>query len=125
MQPLFRGINVVSVAVPDLDAARDFYGTVLGLGPPEYDLPDAGWIEFRTGAPGGNLAVTTAEAGWQPSTGTTIVMNTDDCFAACDALRARGVRCDDPVVFPGYVTFCSFYDPFGNRLQMCSPAPAE
>ena len=37
----------------------------------------------------------------------------------------RGVRCDDPVVFPGYVTFCSFYDPFGNRLQMCSPAPAE
>jgi hypothetical protein len=39
--------------------------------------------------------------------------------------RARGVRCDDPVVFPGYVTYCSFYDPFGNRLQMCSPPPAE
>jgi catechol 2,3-dioxygenase-like lactoylglutathione lyase family enzyme len=24
--------------------------------------------------------------------------------------------------FPGFVTFASFYDPFGNRLQMCSPA---
>ena len=124
-EPLFAGINVVSVAVPDLDAARAFYGSTLGLGTPEYDLPDAGWIEFRTGGPGGNLAVTTAEPGWTPSTGTTIVLNTDDCHAACAALRARGVRCDDPVVFPGYVTFCSFYDPFGNRLQMCSPAPAE
>lgn len=121
---LFTGINVVSIAVPDLDAAREFYGTTLGLGTPEYDLPDAGWIEFRTGAPGGNLAVTRAEPGWRPSTGTTLVLNTDDCFAACAALRARGVACDDPVVFPGYVTFCSIHDPFGNRLQMCSPAPA-
>lgn len=122
---LFAGINVVSIAVPDLDSARDFYANVLGLGTPEYDIPDAGWIEFRTGAPGGNLAVTTAEPDWQPSAGTTIVLNTDDCHATCAELRARGVRCDDPVVFPGYVTFCSFYDPFGNRLQMCSPAPAE
>jgi predicted enzyme related to lactoylglutathione lyase len=125
MMRLFTGINVVSIAVPDLDAARDFYRDVLGLGAPEYDLPEAGWIEFHTGAPGGNLAVTASEPGWAPSTGTTVVLNTADCFAACAELRARGVRCDDPVVFPGYVTFCSFYDPFGNRLQMCSPAPAE
>jgi predicted enzyme related to lactoylglutathione lyase len=122
---LFAGINVVSIAVPDLDAARDFYANVLGFGAPEYDLPDAGWIEFRTGGPGGNLALTRAEPGWAPSTGTTIVLNTEDCHAACAELRARGVRCDDPVGFPGYVTYCSFYDPFGNRLQMCSPAPAE
>ncbi len=122
---LFKGINVVSIAVPDLDAARTFYGEVLGLGAPLYDLPEAGWIEFQTGAPAGNLAVTKAEPGWQPSTGTTIVLNTDDCYAACAELRARGVRCDDPVVFPGYVIYCSFYDPFGNRLQFCSPAPEE
>jgi len=122
---LFAGINVVSVSVPDLDAGRAFYGTVLGLGTPEYDLPEAGWIEFRTGGAGGNLALTKAEPGWAPSTGTTIVLDTPDCHASCVELRARGVRCEDPVVFPGYVTFCSFYDPFGNRLQMCSPAPAE
>lgn len=123
--PPIRGINVVSVSVPELDAARAFYGAVLGLGDPVYDLPEAGWIEWSTGAPGGNLAVTRAEPGWTPSTGTTVVLNTDDCHAACAELRARGVRCDDPVVFPGYVTFFSFYDPFGNRLQMCSPAPDE
>lgn len=69
--------------------------------------------------PGGNPAVTLAEPGWTPSPPTTVVPNPDDCHAA------RGVRCADPVVFPGCVTFRSFYDPFGNRLQMCSPAPAE
>jgi len=120
---IFRGINVVSISVPDLDVARDFYGNVLGFGRPAYDIPDAGWIEFEAGGAGGNLSLTTAEHGWQPSTGTTIVLNVDDCFAACSELRNRGVLCDDPVVFEGFVTYCSFYDPFGNRLQMCSPAP--
>jgi predicted enzyme related to lactoylglutathione lyase len=51
------------------------------------------------------------------------VLDVDDCRAAWQALRERGVRCDDPVDFPGFVTFCSFYDPFGNQLQMCSPLP--
>jgi predicted enzyme related to lactoylglutathione lyase len=123
--PLFNGINVVSVSVPDLAAARAFYQDVLGLGAPVYDLPEAGWIEFQTGRSSGNLALTPADAGWSPSTGTTIVFDVDDCRAAWRVLTARGVRCDEPTVFPGYVTYCSFYDPFGNRLQMCSPAPAE
>lgn len=122
---LFRGINVVSLQVPDLDRAREFYRDALGLGEPIYDLPDAGWIEFGTGSSSGNLAVTRAEPGWTPGTGTTVVLDVEDCHRACAELRARGVRCDDPVVFPGYVIFASFYDPFGNRLQMCSPAPPE
>jgi predicted enzyme related to lactoylglutathione lyase len=123
---LFNGINVVSVSVADLDEGRAFYRDVLGFGAPVYDLPEAGWIEFDCGGgSSGNIAITLAEEGWKPTTGTTIVLNVDDCHAACAELRARGVRCEDPVVFPGYVTFCSFYDPFGNRLQMCSPAPGQ
>lgn len=121
---LFAGINVVSIEVPDLAAAREFYGTTLGLGEPLYDLPEAGWIEFGTGGPG-NLAVTPAESGERAQAATTVVLNIADCRAAWRTLRERGVRCDDPVDFPGFVTFCSFYDPFGNRLQMCSPLPAE
>jgi predicted enzyme related to lactoylglutathione lyase len=121
----FEGINVVSICVPDLALARQFYADTLGLGDPIYDLPEAGWIEFRSGGSSGNIAVTKAEAGWVPSTGITIVLNVADCHTVCAELRQRGVRCDDPVVFPGYVTFCSFYDPFGNRLQMCSPAPEK
>ena len=120
---LFRGINVVSISVPDLDGAREFYRDVLGLGAPLYDLTEAGWIEFTTGNDSGNLSLTIARPGWQPSTGTTLVLNVDDCQAAVTELRRRGVTCDDPEVFPGFVTYASFYDPFGNRLQMCSPAP--
>jgi predicted enzyme related to lactoylglutathione lyase len=120
---LFRGINVVSIAVPDLARGKEFYGKTLGLGTPVYDLPDAGWIEFSTGGNGGNLSITTGGYEQAGSQRTTVVLETADCHAACESLRSKGVRCEDPVVFPGFVVFCSFYDPFGNRLQMCSPAP--
>jgi predicted enzyme related to lactoylglutathione lyase len=121
---IFKGINVVSISVTDLDVARDFYANTLGFGQPAYDLPDDGWIEFKSGAAHGNVSVTLAAEGWEPNHGTTIVLNVEDCHQACEELRSRGVHCEDPIVFPGYVTYCSFYDPFGNRLQMCSPAPA-
>ncbi|APG85935.1 hypothetical protein SAMCFNEI73_Ch3330 [Sinorhizobium americanum] len=90
--PLFRGINVVSISVTDLDRARAFYGEVLGFGPPLYDLPEAGWIEFSTGGVAGNVSVTLAESGWTPSTGTTLVLNVEDCHAAVEELRRRGAR---------------------------------
>lgn len=122
---LFKGINVVSISVSDLDEALRFYRDVVGLGEPVYDLPEAGWIEFGSGGTSGNIAVTKAEADWKPNTGTTVVLNVEDCHTACAELRRRGVRCEDPVVFPGFVTYCSFYDPFENRLQMCSPAPED
>ncbi|WP_240545173.1 VOC family protein [Sinorhizobium fredii] len=112
----------MSISVTDLDRARAFYGEVLGFGPPLYDLPEAGWIEFSSGAAGGNVSVTLAESSWTPSAGMTLVLNVEDCHAAVDELRRRGVQCEDAQVFPGFVTFASFYDPFGNRLQMCSPA---
>jgi predicted enzyme related to lactoylglutathione lyase len=117
----FAGINVVSISVPDLAAARIWYMETLGLGEPEFDLLDFGWIEFRTGG-AGNISLVPAEDDWTPSTNVTAVLNTDNCFAARDRLLARGVRCDEPVVFEGYVTYCSFYDPWGNRIQMCSDA---
>jgi len=122
MGAIFKGINVVSIPVTDLDAARGFYRDTLGLGTPLYDLPEAGWIEFSTGREGGNVSVTLAAPEWQPAAGVTLVLDVEDCHAAVAELRRRGVRCEDPQVFPGYVTFASFYDPFGNRLQMCSPA---
>jgi catechol 2,3-dioxygenase-like lactoylglutathione lyase family enzyme len=121
-----RGINVVSISVPDLDAARAFYRDALGLGEPVYDLPEAGWVEFATGAGSGNLAVVLAEPDRLrdgTATGTTVVLDVDDVTAACAELRARGVECGEPQVFPGFVTFADVRDPFGNRLQVCSPAP--
>jgi len=122
---MFKGINVVSIEVPDLEEAKKFYGDVLALGEPLYDLPDDGWIEFGVGGTVGNLAVMRAGSDWRPCLGTTVVLTVEDCEAAWRELKQRNVHCDEPVVFPGYVTYCSFYDPFGNRLQICGPAPEK
>lgn len=46
---LFKGINVVSISVSDLARAKSFYSDLLGLGAPLYDMPEIGWIEWRTG----------------------------------------------------------------------------
>ena len=121
---LLKGINVVSISVTDLDKGRDFYRNVLGLGEPVIDIPEAGWIEFKFNNNSGHVSLTTAEDGWKPSNGVTIVMDTDDCYATAKTLRERGVKCDDPVVIPGMVTYVSFYDPFGNRLQACTEPTA-
>src|SRR5690606_30619918 len=91
---IFQGINVVSISVADLDAARIFYRDTLELGEPVYDLPEAGWIEFSAGTASGNIALTRAEAGWQPGFGTTVVLNVEDCRASVETLRRGGVRCD-------------------------------
>jgi len=65
----------------------------------------AGKAAASTHAPDcGNVSVALAEPGWTPSAGTTLVLDVDDCFAALGELRRRGVNCDDPQVFPGYVT---------------------
>lgn len=119
---LFKGINVVSLTVSDLARAKVFYSEVLGLGAPVYDMPEIGWIEWRTGNDA-NVAVTLAQAPFTPSSHTTVVFNVDDCHAAVAALRNQNVRCDEPVGVPGVVTYASFYDPDGNRLQMCSAPP--
>lgn len=118
---MFKGINVVAITVPDLDRARAFYGEVLGLGPPLFDVPEIGWIEFGTGG-GGNISVTLPEDGaaFAPSHHTTVVLNVDDCATAVTSLRARGVECGDPVDVPGMVVYAHVFDPFGNRLQIAS-----
>jgi predicted enzyme related to lactoylglutathione lyase len=123
---LFKGINVVSITVPDLDAARVFYRDKLGLGEPLFDIPDIGWIEFGTGAHSGNIAITLPEDGasFAPSHHTTLVLNVEDCEAAVRELRSRGIECGDPVPVPGMVTYAHVFDPFGNRLQVVSDLAA-
>ena len=122
---LLKGINVVSIAVTDLNKGRDFYRDILELGEPVIDLPDAGWIEFKFPAQTGHVSLTNAEDGWHPNNSITIVIDVDDCYEACKALRTKGVKCDDPIGIPNMVTYFNFYDPFGNRLQGCSAPPAQ
>jgi predicted enzyme related to lactoylglutathione lyase len=119
---LFKGINVVSITVRDLAKAKALYSEVLGFGAPTHDIPEAGWIEWASGN-NAHFSITPAEGAFTPSHATTIVFNVDDCYTVVAELRKRGVKCDDPVGIPKMVTYASFYDPDGNRLQMASAPP--
>lgn len=120
---LFNGINVVSITVTDLVRAREFYSDTLGLGQPWFDDENLDWIEWGERDGNGNIAVTVVSVGTSPGGGTTPVLNTADCDALYAELRRRGVRCEAPVVVPGLLTYCTFYDPNGNRLQAISDPP--
>jgi predicted enzyme related to lactoylglutathione lyase len=50
--------------------------------------------------------------------GATVVFTVDNARKAVEELRKRGVKCEDPVTIPGMVTYATFYDPEGNKLQM-------
>jgi catechol 2,3-dioxygenase-like lactoylglutathione lyase family enzyme len=122
---LLGRVNVVSLTVTDLAQAREFYGTTLGLGEPWFDSDKMGWVEWGQDGQDGNLAVTLARDGLAPGGGTTPVLNTPDCHTLYEALRRQGVRCEPPAVIPGLLTYCTFYDPDGNRLQAIGPPPAD
>ncbi|MBC8078596.1 MAG: VOC family protein [Chloroflexales bacterium] len=120
---LLHGVNVVSLTVTDLGQARSFYSHTLGLGEPWFDDERMGWIEWGARGSDGNIAVTLATGDARPGGGTTPVLNTPDCHALYATLCERGVRCEPPVVVPGLLVFCTFYDLDGNRLQAVSDAP--
>jgi catechol 2,3-dioxygenase-like lactoylglutathione lyase family enzyme len=122
---LLDGVNVVSLTVTDLARARRFYAETLGLGEPWFDDEAMGWVEWGAEGSNGNVAVTLPRDGSSPGGGTTPVFNTEDGQALFAELQGRGVRCEEPVAIPGLLTYVTFYDPDGNRLQAISGAPQD
>lgn len=55
--------------------------------------------------------------------GAVVIFSVPDAYEAVKELRARGVECEDVVAIPEMVTYASFYDPDGNKLQVAGPAP--
>jgi hypothetical protein len=49
--------------------------------------------------------------------GATPVLAVEDAYLVTEVLRAKGVQCDDVVAIPNVVTYGTFYDPEGNRIQ--------
>lgn len=123
MRRPLESVSVVSVPVSDLEEARVFYGQTLGLGSPWFDDHELGWIEWGRRGESGNFAVTLAGPDLQPGGGTTPVFNTADCHALVSELRGRGVPCDDAITVEGLLTYCTFHDRDGNRLQAVSSPP--
>jgi len=124
---LLKRIGVVSVNVVNWTAAKEFYGETLGL-PVAFDGGDEmGWCEF------GQAGQTTLSINlWRDATppsregGATPVFDVDDAHRTIEALRKKGVRCEDVVTIPGMVAYANFYDPEGNRFQIAqtlAPSP--
>ncbi len=55
--------------------------------------------------------------------GATIVLSVDNAHKTVEALRAMGVKCNDAVTITGVVTYATFFDPEGNRIQFAASEP--
>jgi len=122
-----KKLGYVSYPVKHWEQAKKFYGETLGLPVAWYQGDDVGWMEFGDHG-GAHLAISWYRDG-QPmpakDNGVVAIFEVDDAFKAVDELRAKGVRCDTPIGIPGMVTYASFYDPEGNRLQIAGPPPTS
>ena len=125
MEGLFTSLADISYIVSDCQRSKKFYAETLGLPVAAFITDEVGWMEF--GDQGGtHLAIMLSrdpqvhDAG--PGGGIA-VFAVDDAYQAVAELRRRGVRCDDVVAVPEMVTYATFYDPDGNRLQVAGPPP--
>jgi catechol 2,3-dioxygenase-like lactoylglutathione lyase family enzyme len=116
-QSLVHEINIVIVRVPDLEAARAFYGETLGL-PIEDETP----IFLVVGSADGQgtaLGIGVGQPG--AASGTEIWWRVDDADAFHAALVARGVRITEQPVDRPFGRAVSFADPAGNILHAYQP----
>lgn len=114
-------IHHVQIAIPagGEDAARQFYGGVLGLSEMEKpeNLRSRGGVWFRTGNLELHLGV---DPEFSPATKAHVAFMVDDIAVMRDRCESAGhaTREDEPL--PGYERFY-VDDPFGNRTELLQP----
>jgi catechol 2,3-dioxygenase-like lactoylglutathione lyase family enzyme len=121
---MFKRIAVVSYDVSDWERAKRFYDDVLGW-PVAWSSDEFGWREY--GADDTTHISINKLRGSEPKRsqggGALVVFSVDNANQVTAALRAKGVKCDDPVTVPGVVKYGAFYDPDGNKLQFAEAQP--
>jgi predicted enzyme related to lactoylglutathione lyase len=121
----FKNVNVVYYYVKNWERAKRFYTDVLEW-PVAYGSDEIGWMEFgRDNETHIAINLARPDEAAEPGGhgGAIATLTVDDAHAVTAALRAKGVKCDDVVDIPGVVTYGTFYDPEGNRIQFASSAP--
>ena len=118
---MLKDIDHVQLAMPEgrEDAARAFYGAVLGL--PEIAKPpnlrSRGGVWFDLGHRQVHLGV---QADFRPATKAHPAFLTDDLEGLRTRLHSQGFPIIEDEPLPGFDRFYST-DPFGNRLEFLSP----
>jgi catechol 2,3-dioxygenase-like lactoylglutathione lyase family enzyme len=114
---LINGTDFITVSSRDLDAATEFYGTVLGL-PLSKRWGQMPGAEFETGTL--TIAVMQSEAfGLEfRANNHPIALRVDDVAAARAELEARGVEFTGDILDSGVCHQAFFKDPDGNQLAL-------
>ncbi len=117
MKIRFTRLNHVQLTIPAgaEDEAREFYGGLLGLEEIEKPGPlkPRGGLWFRMADVQLHLGVEEP----QPRTKRHPAFEVEEIDRVRDFLSARGVAVRDEVDVPGVKRF-SFFDPFGNRVEL-------
>jgi catechol 2,3-dioxygenase-like lactoylglutathione lyase family enzyme len=114
---IITGVDFLTVATRDFAAAREFYGTVLGL-PCSAVYGKSPGAEFETGNL--TLAVVESEAmGMEFRTNSNpVALHVEDIAAARAELESRGVRFAGDTLDTGVCHMAFFADPDGNALML-------
>jgi predicted enzyme related to lactoylglutathione lyase len=111
------GVDFVSIATRDFEAALEFYGTVLGL-PRTAMYGRSPGAEFETG----NLTLQILESEAFGMTFQTdnhpIAFQVEDVAAARSELEVRGVEFHGDILDSGVCHMAFFKDPDGNALML-------
>lgn len=110
----WRGDLVVSFAVSDLAAARDWYRDTLGF-EVVYDAPEFDWCEVQLPTEGATLGLNRVDTP-TPKTGA-LTLGVDDIDGIVEELRRRGADVDDEIRdIGGIVRLTAVRDPDGNDI---------
>jgi predicted enzyme related to lactoylglutathione lyase len=115
--PLITGVDFVSVATNDIEAAIEFYGTVLGL-PHTVTYGRSPGVEFETGSLTLQILQSEAFGMTYQTDNHPIAFQVDDVAAARAELESRGVEFQGDIIDSGVCHMAVFKDPDGNALML-------
>ena len=108
-------ISVSWYQVEDMNAAKKFYGEVLGL---KKTFEMEGWCEFSHADGATSIGLNQLREG-DDERGATVVLRVDDLARVQTELSGKGVKFEGEIhEVPGVVRLATFRDPSGNRLQL-------
>jgi catechol 2,3-dioxygenase-like lactoylglutathione lyase family enzyme len=134
---MLNAISHTPVYVLDQDEALEFYVGTLGLEvASDADMGFMRWLTVRVpgdsgreillerpGPPGmDDAAAEQVRELVAKGAGPWLIFRTDDCRAAYEQLKARGVEFTEEPTERFYGTDCELRDPFGNRVRISQPA---
>ncbi len=111
------GVDFVSVATKDIEAAIEFYGTVLGL-PHTVTYGKSPGVEFETGSLTLQILQSEAFGMTYQTDNHPVAFQVDDVAEARAELEARGVEFQGDILDSGVCHMAYFEDPDGNALML-------